>query len=210
MKFLLLALAILFALDGCAGKTPRTRYSDPYMRVALWPNGIDAANYVRIQQALIASGRFIVVDRGSGLAAIKEEQEALHETQADRFADPEKFAHWGKLLGVGAIIVAHTQCAQKHAWLARSMYARCQQFAEIVNSNTGEVMASSEGQEDTANNEEDLAPSWDSTVERLVDAYPKHYEPNRDTRELADYKELSKEEAQRHRESKQQREVDHE
>lgn len=200
MKLFILTVALLCV--GCAGKTPRTKYSDPHMRVALWPNGVDAANHVRIQQALIATGRFIVVDRGAGLAAIKEEQEALHETQAARFADPEKFAHWGKLLGVGAVVVAHTQCAEKHAWIVNAMYARCQQFLEIVNSNTGEVMASAEGSENTDNNEQDLAPSWEDTVDHLVESYPKFYEQNRDTRELSSYRDLSKEEALRHKEAK--------
>lgn len=197
----ILALAVGAWTTSCS-HVKRSKYSDPHMRVAVWPVGIDAGNHVRIQQALVATGKFIVVDRGAGLAAIEKEQEALHETQSDRFADAEKFAHWGKLLGVGAVVVAHTQCADKHAWIVNSMYARCQQFVEIVNSNTGEVMASAEGQEDTANNEQELAPSWESTVDRLVDAYPSHYEPNRDTAELVDYKALSKEEATRQKEAR--------
>ena len=200
MRNVMLALALLSALTSCAGKTPRSKLSDPHMRVAVWPQGIDSGNFVRIQQALVASGKFVVVDRAVGLAAIKHEQDAQHVTESNRFAYPEKFAHFGKLLGVGAVVVAHTQCANKGSFWTDARYAKCQQFTEIVNSNTGEVMASAEGMEETDLGEGEIAPSWDGTVDRLIAAYPKFYERSHETQELVDYKALSAEEAQRMRE----------
>lgn len=187
-------------LSGCAGKTPRTRWTDKTMRVAIDPASIDANNYVRIQQALVESGKWVVVDRAMAFNAIRHEQERLHRTDSDRFADREKFAIWGRMLGVGGVVVAHAQCSSKGSFWTEARYQHCHQFLSIVDSNSGEVIATSENEEDGATSEESIAPPWDETVARLNAAYPKHFEPRRDQKPLEEYRALAAEEAQRQKE----------
>lgn len=200
LKLALLAfmvLAVGFTTGGCA--TARTKWTDKSMRVMINPDGISAKHYVRIQQALVESGKWVVVDRGMGYDAIKKEQEREHREQTDRFLDSEKFAHWGKLYGVGGIVVAHAQCVQKDG-IFKKNFPVCRQYLSIVDSNSGEVIAAVEDESEGSSYDYDLAPSWEDAVVKLNSAYPTHYEPNRDHKILRDYKELSKEEATRQRE----------
>lgn len=192
---ILLALTATM-IEGCSSM-PRTKWTDARMRVMIDPDSIDAANYVRISQALVASGKWIVVDRGAGFQALKKEQEGEHVQNPDRFLDREKFAHYGKLYGVGAVVIGHTQCVTKNSFLIRGQYASCQQDIAIINSNTGEIMATAEGSENTDRGEQDIAPSWSDTVAKLNDAYPKYFEKNKDEQPLEDYKQLSEEESKR-------------
>lgn len=184
-------------ITGCA--TARTKWTDKTMRVMINPEGIDAKHYVKIQQALVASGKWIVVDRGEAYNAIEKEQEREHRTQTDRFLDREKFAHWGKLYGVGGIVVAHAQCMTKSGWFKHS-YPYCHQYLAIVDSNTGEVITTAEDTAEGSAYEHTLAPDWDDVVAKLNDSFPSHFEPNKDEKSLRDYKELSQEESTRQRE----------
>lgn len=194
------AFIVLYLVTGCAGKTPRTKWTDKTMRIAIDPASIDADNYVRIQQALVESGKWVVVDRAMAFNAIKHEQERLHRTDSDRFEDREKYALWGKMLGVGGVIVAHAQCSRKGSFWTEGHYAHCQQFLSIVDSNTGEVIATAEDQQDGSNSEEEIAPPWDDAVAKLNSNYPKNYELNKNHQILETYKDVAKEEAIRQRE----------
>jgi curli biogenesis system outer membrane secretion channel CsgG len=197
MRVTICIVSLLIA-SGCSS-IPRTKYSDPNMRVMVDPDSFDTGDYVRIEQALVKSGKWIVVDRGAGFRAAKIEQERLHRNEVDRYSDPEKWAHWGKLYGVGGIIVGHSQCHGKTA-LFGGVYKHCLQSLAIVNANTGEIIASSELEQSGDRNVTTIALDWTDTVEALNTAYPDHYEPNRNTAILEDYRAVSKEEALRQKE----------
>lgn len=197
MVLTFLAFVVGMGSVGCA--TPRTKWTDKTMRVMIDPEGVSAKHYVRIQQALMKSGKWVVVDRGMGYNAIKKEQEREHREQTDRFLDSEKFAHWGKLYGVGGVIVAHSSCIIRDG-LFKKNFPTCNQYVAIVDTNTGEVIAAAEGQAEGSSYDYDLAPSWDDVVADMEDAYPKNYQPNKDHKILRDYKELSHEEATRQKE----------
>jgi hypothetical protein len=184
---------------GCSHMPERTKFSDKSMRVVVDPEGIDANNYVRIQQALVASGKWIVLDRSLAFKAIQAEQYRLHRSMNDRFEDREKYAIWGRMLGAGGVVVAHTQCQVKSGFW--SHYSHCQQSLQLVDSNTTEVIDSAEGDEDSSSDEYELAPSWRGIVAELNDNYPKRFEKNKDTQILLDYKDLAKEEAIRQKEA---------
>lgn len=204
MKNLILSMTVATmvvgasTLTGCA--TARTKWTDKTMRVMIDPEGIDADHYVRIQQALVESGKWVVVDRSQGYNAIQKEQEREHRNQTDRFLDREKFAHWGKLYGVGGIVVAHAQCQVRDGWLFKHNYPKCQQYLAIVDSNSGEVISAVKDEVEGGSYDYELAPSWDDIVAKLNAAFPGHFEPNRDEKPLRDYKDLSKEEATRQKE----------
>lgn len=200
IMFRMIVAAVLVGtslITGCA--TPRTRWTDKTMRVLINPEGISANHYVKIQQALTESGKWVVVDRGMAYDAIKKEQEREHREQSDRFLDREKFAHWGKLYGVGGIVVAHAQCTTKDGWFKHA-YPVCHQYLAIVDSNTGEVIATAKDEAEGSSYDYDLAPEWEDIVAKLNKAYPENYEPNKDHKILRDYKDLSQEEATRQRE----------
>ena len=188
-------LAVL-SLGACA--TPRTQFTDKSMQVLIDPESVSADHYVAIQRALFDSGRFFVVDRAKGFKAVKVEQEREHQTEGGRFIDREKLAHWGKLYGVGGIVVGHAECSKQQGMIFGGGYDRCRQYLSIVDSNTGEVIVAVEGQADSS--DDGLVPSWDGTVKKLVSKYPTHFKPNQTSTRLEEYKALSAEEAQRARE----------
>lgn len=201
MKALIVTCTFIAILvQGCSSM-PRTKWTDRSMRVLLDPDSVDANHYVKITQALVESGKWVVIDRGQGYKAVKKEQERVHRDQGDRFLDREKFSHWGKLYGVGSIITAHAQCQFRQGWFLHNNYTYCQQFLAIVDSNSGEVITAVQGEASGGNLDYELTPSWEDTVAKLNDAFPKDFRPSKDEKSLIDYKALSAEESQRYREN---------
>ncbi|MBY0314588.1 MAG: hypothetical protein K2Q26_03650 [Bdellovibrionales bacterium] len=184
----------LACLLGCAS-TPRTKWTDKTMRVMIDPDSIPAEHHVMIQQALVDSGKWFVVDRSSGFRAIKTEQQRLHREESDRYEDREKWAHWGKLYGVGGIVVAHAQCKKEQGWLIGRWYQVCRQYLSIMDANTGEVITAI--QTDAESSEAGFYPKWDEAVAKLNESYPANFKPFQTSERLEQYRELSKEEAQR-------------
>lgn len=198
-KIVIQVILAAAVLQGCAGKTPRTKWTDKTMRVMIDPESIDANNYVRIQQALVASGKWVVVDRALAFNAIKREQERQHRGESDRFDAREKWAIWGRLLGVGGVVTAHTQCVPRKGFL-RHLHLDCLEYVSIVDANTGEVIATAEDEQEGAADGGVIAPSWEDAVAKLNAAYPAHFEPTKVTQQLEDYRDLASEEAQRQKE----------
>lgn len=190
-------------LVGCATSLPRTKWNDAQHRVFIDPENINTADYARIQHALVNTGKFVVVDRAQALRAVKKEQERLHREESDRFEDKEKFAWYGKLYGVGSIIVANVQCKREASfWNNQNQVKVCLQRLAVIHANTGQIMASVENTNSEAYtfDLEYIAPDWEGTVEKLVDNFPKNFEVRGPDKELEIYKDVSKEEAQRQRE----------
>ncbi len=196
-KLMVICLTLMvFIMMGCSTKEKRTKFTDPVLRVMIDPDTIDAHNYVRITNALIKNGKFIVVDRGAGYLAARKEQERLHRDKVDRFDDREKYSHWKRLYGVGGVVTAHSQC-QRASSLFKGYYLKCLVSLAIINSSTGEVITSAEQISEVEND----VPEWTEAVSELADTFPNFYEKDQTSERLADYKDLSKEEALRARES---------
>lgn len=195
MRNLMMSLLVV-SLFGCASAPPRTKWTDKTMRVMIDPASIDANSYVKIQYAIVASGKWILVDRRDGFKAIKKEQEMLHRVESDRYDDREKYALWGKMYGVGGVIIAHAQCERRNN--ALNEYNRCRQSLAIMDTNSGEVLAVSEAQTDSDSWNEQ--PSWEDAVATLNDNFPKSFKKDETDRRLLEYKDLAKEEAIRQKE----------
>jgi hypothetical protein len=149
------------------------------------PASISPQNYARIQTALVQQEMWTVLDRLSGLQAIKHEQEELHRTSIDRYDDKQKYAHWGRLYGVGAVVVGFIQCHYKSSfWNPKSESQYCEQFLNLVDANSGEVLVGVEGGDWIDDGNE--APSWKDVVQKLADGYPKNFvrEPSSERRNL--------------------------
>lgn len=202
MKYIFLSLVLVFV--GCSSEQKRTRFTDKNMRVMIDPDSISIENYVRIQKALVETGAFAVIDRSKGMNAIKKEQERLHRNEVDRFADREKWAQWGRLYGVGAIVVAHDQCYNKQSfWNPQHVVRQCDQFLSLMDANTGEVIVAVEGNGEAPAVVEGgvpMVPSWDEITNKLVEAYPKTFEFKPYTKSIVEYQDLSEEAAKRQRE----------
>lgn len=193
-----LIILIALVLIGCGGKTiKRTRYSDPSLRIFLDPASIDEKNFVRIQAALMATGKFFVVTRQAGFRAIKAEQERLHRDEVDRYNDREKWAHWQELYSVNGIVRAASQCSQKYTIL-QTPYQKCTQFLSIINASTGEVIVAIENVKEADYRE---TASWYKTAEILVDNYPENYEVKKWHKKIEDYRDESQEHAIRQKEN---------
>lgn len=174
------------------------------MRVMIDPDSIDEENYVQVLQALVQSEKFTVVDRSRGWKAAKKEQEREHQSnEASRYEDKEKWSHWSKLYGVGAIVVANSQCQKTSTFLSQTKNKLfCKQHLHLVDANTGEVIVAADGENDgpSTYDRDFIMPDWNDVVAKLVDAYPKNYSSQVYTKEVQTYQELSKEHAQRQRE----------
>ncbi len=195
--------SICILLGACSSAIKRDRWSDKGLRVMIDPDPVSANHYVKIESALVNSGKFMVVDRGAGFQAIQKEQERAHREQADRFDNKEKWAHWGKLYGVGSILVPHVQCERKPGfWNPNTVKLMCQQHLSLVDSNTGEVMAvaDAEASTDLSYDFADVAPDWSEAVDRLVQAYPKDWNAMYYAKPALEYQDLSIEEALRQQE----------
>ena len=205
MKNLILLLA-LAGLVGCASAPiPKTKWTDKNMRVMIDPDSIDEAHYIQIQTALVRTGKFTVVDRGAALKAVKVEQERLHRDEADRFEDREKWAHWGKLFGVGSVIVAHVQCVKEGVWYNPQLTTLfCKQFLSMVDSNTGEVILAVEGENNspTSADRTYIAPEWKELVTQMVEEYPKFFKNEDYTGPALQYQAVSEEHSKRQKEQR--------
>lgn len=198
-----LLVSLLFM--GCSS-VPKTKWTDKNMRIMVDPDSIDVANYVEVQTALVKTGKFMVIDRASAYKAAQKEQERLHKTEGDRFEDKEKWAHWGKMYGVGAIVVGHIQCVHEMTWYGGQRQT-CRQFLSMVDANTGEVFLAVDG-EASINEESNIqqmaynyvAPSWEKIVIQLADAYPANFVAEHYSGPALQYQQISAEHAQRQRE----------
>lgn len=198
-RFVFFALLSSFLLS-CSSPEKRTKYSDKNMRIFLYPNTLKSDDYVRLQSALIKADVWSVLDRKDGYAATLREQERQHRHKSDRFSDEEKFAHWARLRGAGAVIVGHIQCTySKSIWSSKPIN-KCYQALNIVDTNTGEIVVGVDGHSASPMGER---PDWEEVVDKLINIYPKHFSEEKISERLNRYKLESKEEAQRQKERQQ-------
>ena len=183
----ILIIAVLFTLASCA--TKRTKFSDKNMRIMVDSSGLNMSDYTSLQTALVQSNVWTVLDRSRGLAAVKNEQEQLHQYNSDRYEPSEKFAHWGKLYGVGAVIVAHSECHNRpNQWNTTELSNYCRLFVNLIDANTGEVIVAVSGNDKASFMSN---PEWGDIVEELVDSYPKYFKEAKLHEKLLEYKEDS-------------------
>lgn len=202
----LIMIAALGMLMGCGTRQiPRTKFSDKNMRVMVYHENLPADEFVRLHSSVISANAFAVIDRSTGFRAIKQEQERLHRSMVDRFDDRQKFAHWGKMYGVGSVIVGHIQCSRKfHRW-SGGAYQECYQALNMVDTNTGEIILGVESKPFALGYSE--TSDWSDLVEKLVDTYPRAFTEFKKHRKLLEYEDLSKEEAVRQKEELAQQQV---
>lgn len=196
MRTVLLLLGVL-VLSACSTtkKIERTKFSDKNMRVMVFHENLPSDEYVRLNSAVIRSNRFVVIDRARGFEAIKAEQDMIHKQMPDRFDNKQKFAHYGKLYGVGAVLVGHIQCSRAfHRW-SGGAYQKCYQAINMIDSNTGEIVAGVESEQFDLDYSD--TSDWMDTVDTLVAKYPKYFEEDKRHPKLIEYEEVSKEEATR-------------
>lgn len=190
LSLFIVLLNVVFA--SCSNHEVRSKFSDKSLRVMLYPRGISEDHYSKIQSALVQTDAFTVVDRGIGLQALKEEQQATHRTESDRYDDQQKFSHWGKLYGVGSVIVAHVKCNNRpNPWRQSELRNYCDLVLNIIDSNTGVIVTSIDAKDDSPFG---LVPDWKDAAWKLVDEYPKYFTPEKITERL----ELYKKESEKH------------
>jgi hypothetical protein len=201
--FKLLLVLIISILFSCTSEPKRTRDSDKTLRIMVDPESIDSTQHAILQNELITTGKFYIVDRAKGFHAIKKEQEREQLSEESRFEDSQKYAHWGKLYGVGGVVVANLKCTENPstenilwgvahlATLGIFHYRQiCTQLLELLDSNTGEIVTSVRN--DFKTDSESYKVSWTDVVDKLVDAYPKYFEKNYKHTILKEYEAESK------------------
>lgn len=202
MRYVLLTF-LLFFVTNCASKE-RTKWTDPAMRVMVDPDGIQAKDYIRIVSALKKSGKWFVVDRKDGLRAIFKEQRMIHRDRPDQFKDEEKYSIWGRLFSVGGVVIAHVDCTRRSGFW--SNYTNCKQNLAIISTNSGEVIATAETDNDDAElsyqGDIRIGSDWTDAVNELNDNFPKKYEKLKYSDDMELFREEAREEAIRQKEEK--------
>lgn len=212
MKTIFSMLVTCLMFSACSS-APRSKWTDKNMRICIDPDSVSPEHYVQIQTALVETGKFTVVDRASGMSAVKKEQERLQRNEVDRYEDKEKWAHWGKMYGVGSIVVAHAQCRRTGSfWNPRSQYLNCKQFLSMVDANTGEVFLAVDGENDgpSFQDREYQVPDWKDVVEKLVKNYPEQFRSEQYAGPARIYQEVSEEHAKRQKEEVNRNTASHE
>lgn len=172
MKYLILMLVSLSACSsGPVRKTEKMeKWTAPEMRVAVYAPYTSEMAQAQIEEAIQMTGKFWIVSRGDGLDAIFKEQEMTHREQMDRFENREKWAHWGKAHGVGAIIFGREKCNEVISF-GGGIFKRCQQSLSMIDATSGEILATAL---EIADGEVDgLAPSWNEVSDKLMKRIPK-------------------------------------
>ncbi len=180
MKYLI----FLLVLAACSSENTRLKTTDKSMRVMIDPDSVTDGDYMRVQMELVQSDKFIVVDRGPGYRSVKREQEREHRQDNERFENKAKYAQWGKMYGVGAVILPFTDCRIKQNVFTGRRSKRCHEYLQIIDSNTTEIIASVSADESCS--EFDTA-EWHDVVEKLVDAYPTRFEEFKKSKRLISY-----------------------
>ena len=184
----LIAISALVVLSACSSTEVRTKFTDKNMRLMVDPDKVDEAQHVRLQTALVKTDRWTVIDRKDGFSAIKKEQDREHRNDSDRFSDQEKWAQWGQLYGVGAILVPHVDCYLKQNLFSPRLSKHCVQFLRLVDANTAEVILAVEG---SSSSVESDTPDWYETVEKLGEEYPTQFTEEKISERLIRYKKQS-------------------
>lgn len=207
----LLTIALLLTIVSCSSKETRHRDSDKSLRTMIDPNAIDPQNHVTLQNALISSGKWYVIDRSKGFKAVLNEQDRQHKVEQERFSDKNKYAHFGELYGVGSIVVPHLQCATNdyntlvgiaHLATLGTFHNNfvCSQYLELIDTSTGEVLSSVRHDYKT-DSPATSEMNWSEAVEKLNDNYPKYFEQVYKSQRLENYEAESAEKSQRSRET---------
>jgi len=172
------------------------------MRVIIDPDGLEARDYIRIMNALKKTNRFFIVDRRDGFKQILKEQKMIHRDRPDQFKDEEKYAIWGRLYSVGAVVTGKVDCTRKNGWF--SNYSKCHQNLAIISTLSGEVIATAEGENGDAelnwSGDIQIGSDWTDTVDKLVDAYPENYEQLKYSDDMRLFRQEAKEEGIRQKE----------
>lgn len=168
MKKLILILSLV--LSACAtpkGTDPERKWYDPEFRVMVAPTHSQRITML-VEHALRKTGRFHVVTRGEGFKAVIQEQDLVHREAPKRFNPAEKWSHMGKMYGVGAVIVID-QTYQ--SWVEGVTF---QQVVQMLDANTGEVIATGYAEIDSASG--GIAPAWDHAIQQMAASIPDEFE----------------------------------
>lgn len=194
MKKIFLLVCLLALVTGCSTARVRTKFTDPAHRVFIVPSGINEDAYVRLQTSLVESNKFFVVDRARGFDAVKEEQDMIHRNDVDRFDDEEKYAMYGKLYSVGAVITANERCHWEQGIFSYTMV--CLQNMAAIDTITGQVITAASN----VSRSSDATNSWDDTVDKFNASFPKTWESEKYDEKMMHFRKVAAENALRAKE----------
>jgi hypothetical protein len=197
MKKLVLMTVILTLGSTACSSAPmqRTKWTDPAHRVFIDPNSLDSDSYVRLETSLVESNKFFVVDRARAFEAVKAEQDLIHREDVDRFDDEEKYAIYGKMYSVGAVITANERCQViEHLF---SHEVRCEQHIGAIDTTTGQMIHAVSHIASASIGE---MPAWDDTVDKFNKSFPKTWDEQKYDSKMTHFRKVAAESALRQKE----------
>lgn len=180
-KNTLIAAGLMVLVSGCA-TGPKFSWTDKGARLIIDPTGIKAEHYAMIQDALVRTDRFVILERPTEVGEIKAE---LSQVPSDN--DKARWAVWAKKQGIGGVVVAHVQCYNKKPFL-KGWKQYCHQYVAIMNPTSGDVLAAAEdtNEEDTGVGYQYIVPSWEDVVGQLSSKYERNRADNHERSLMAD------------------------
>lgn len=168
----------------------RNKWSDKNMRISVQPhvNGCDEVDTADIQAQLMKQNKWTIVDRQAGYRSAFGEQDLVHLQKADRFANNYKYSHFGKMSGVGSIVIPKCYCG-------RDLYGgdtMCDIGLSLVDASTGEVIIAVGGE---YRRHYGRSINWEDLVEEFTERYPRKFEGDQEYKSLKDYQAETRENA---------------
>jgi len=155
----------LMALVSCASKERRTVNSDQVLRVAIDLSNIDLGNHQALTAALLKSKKFVIVDRGPGMAMINQERQAQWGVTRSVFEPSQRAAIGGYMRGAGGIIAPIIYC--EHTWGFWGPGKKCNVSLTITSARTGEILGSV--------SQKTNHPDWNKLVKEFIETYPEYF-----------------------------------
>jgi hypothetical protein len=203
MKTILILVVLVAVSSGCSSVRVREKFTDPAHRIFVDPSGLNPEDYVKVQTSMVEANKFFVVDRARAFKAIEKEQKMIHRDRSEEFSDEEKYALYGRLYSVGAVIVASEACENIQGVF--SWEVRCRQYLSAVDASTGEVIAAASAV--ASSSPRDGRPEWDEVVDKFNKAFPKTWEPKQYDSKMQEFRKVAAESAARSKESKAQNQI---
>lgn len=171
-KFIYLSflLGYLLALVSCASKEKRTISSDQCLRAAINRTQIDIGTYQAVLSALLKTKKFILVDRGPGMAMINEERQAQWGTSRAVFEPSMRAAIGGHIQGAGAVITPVFHCEKPYGFFGKDV---CRSGLSIASARTGVILGGVSS--------DSKRPNWEKLVAEFIETYPEYFTEDKPT-----------------------------
>lgn len=195
-RFFILVTIAHFISSCSTTEIKRDKHSDPLFYVFIEPIRSKHEDYVGLRRALLATGRFRILERGSNFYSSLSEQDRQHKQFSNRFRDDLKYAWLKEMMGARGMIEVNSRCNQTQKWTG-AFVRLCEITVTLIDINFSEAVVSVADQIEVPwlNGTEIL--DFTDVAQKLSESIPETFKPFLVKQPLKDYQEVSEERAKR-------------